>query len=74
MNVMVVDEGISWQILGEGISDHVARGTVDKMNDSSRHTVTKRVDTIVNMFRAFSLNWVLRHDPAGVVVLIKWGW
>jgi len=74
LNVAVADEGISLQIFGEGISCHVARGTVYKMNNSSRHTVTKRVNTIVNMFRAFSLNWILRHDPAGVVVLIKWGW
>ncbi len=74
MDVAVADEGISRQILGEGISDHVARGTVDKTNYSSRHTVTKRVNTIVYMFRAFSVNWLLRHDPAGAVVLIKWGW
>jgi len=74
LNVAVADEGISQQILGEGISHHVAGGTVNKMNYSSRHTVTKRVNTIVNMFRVFSLNWVLRHDPAGAVVLIKWGW
>jgi hypothetical protein len=74
LNVAVADEGISRQILGEGISDHVVRGTVDKTNNSSRHTVTKRVNTIVNVFGAFSLNWVLRHDPASAVVLIKWGW
>jgi hypothetical protein len=74
LNVAVADEGIGQQILGKLISYHVARGKDNKENNSSRHTNTKRVNTIVNMFRGFSLNWVLRHDPAGAVVIIKWGW
>jgi hypothetical protein len=74
LKVVVADEGICRQVLGKQISYQVARGTVDKTNNSSRHTITKRVNTIVNVFRVFSLNLILRHDPASAVVLIKWGW
>ena len=68
--VTVTDERFSWKVLGERVCDHVARSTVNKTDVTRRHTITKRVNSVINVFGTLCMNRVFRHKPACAIILI----
>ncbi len=74
LNIPVTEERFGWQILGERISNHVARCTIHKNNFPSSDTIAECMNTKINVLGAFPVNGVLRHEAARTIVLVQGSW
>jgi hypothetical protein len=74
LDIPVTEERFCWQILGERISNHVARCTIHKNNFPNSDTIAECMNTKINVLGAFPVNGVLRHEAARPIVLVQGSW
>ena len=56
LNIPMTKEGFGRKALGERVSDHVTRRTVNENNFTSSHSVAKSMNAKVNVLGTFSVN------------------
>ncbi len=64
-------ESVHRKILGKRVSNHVARSTVHEDNFTSGDTFTESMNTEINVFRALTVNRVLREEFTHTIIFMQ---